>query len=86
MAILHCVCWGGMRIARADGFDLEMQSRVFEWIDKAFPSWRSNRYLISEAITKSLRFRLLVRGYWSAYRLLFKTKGFVKAVHTRGEF
>lgn len=86
MAILHCVYWGGMRIAQADGFDLEMQSRVFEWIDKAFPGWRSNRYLSSEAITKSLRFRLLVRGHWSAYRLLFKAKGFVKAVHTGGEF
>lgn len=86
MAILHCVYWGGMRIAQADGFDLEMQSRVFEWIDKAFPSWRSNRYLSSEAITKSLRFRLLVRGHWSAYRFLFKAKGFVKAVHTGGEF
>lgn len=86
MSILHCVYWGGMRIAQADGFDLEMQSRVFEWIDKAFPGWRSNRYLSSEAITKSLRFRLLVRGHWSAYRFLFKAKGFMKAVHTGGEF
>lgn len=86
MAILHCVYWGGMRIAQADGFDLEMQSRVFEWINKAFPCWRSNRYLSSEAIAKSLRFRLLVRGHWSAYRFLFKAKGFVKAVHKRGEF
>lgn len=85
MAILHCVYWGGMRIVQADGFDLEMQSRVFEWIDKAFPGWRSNSYLSSGAITKSLRFRLLVRGHWSAYRFLFKVKGFVKAVHAGGE-
>lgn len=85
MAILHCVYWGGMRIAQADGFDLEMQSRVFDWIDKAFPDWRSNRYLSSEEITKSLRFRLLVHGHWSAYRFLFKAKGIVKAVHAGGE-
>lgn len=82
MAILHCVYWGGIRIAQADGFDLEMQSRVFEWIDKAFPDWRSNRYLSSEAITKTLRFRLIVHGHWGVYRFLYKVKGFMKAMHT----
>lgn len=85
MAILHCVFWGGMRIAQSDDFNSEMRSRVFEWINGTFPDWCSNRYLSSEPISNSLRFRLLTHGRWGAYRLLFKTKDLVMAKHTEAE-
>lgn len=64
IAILHVLAWGGLRAIKAYGADKKIEDSFFNWMMDRFPNWKTNPFLNSEPIAKSIWFRAVVGGQW----------------------
>ena len=71
LAILHVAFWGSMRIAQNYCTDEDAKHKLFAWMHSRYPKWHSNFYLEEKGKLYGLDFKLLVKGDWMRYRLLW---------------
>ena len=83
LCILHVLFWGGTRSAKVSENCDTYKPEFFRWMDGNFPAWRENPYMGELASRYGMAFRLVTRGRWRAYVVLFKAKGVLKRLSVR---
>lgn len=81
LCILHVLFWGGTRSAKVSENSDTYKPEFFRWMDGNYPAWRENPYMGELASRYGMAFRLVIRGRWRAYVVLFKAKGVLKRLH-----
>ncbi len=81
LCILHVLFWGGTRSAKVSENSDTYKPEFFRWMDGNFPAWRENPYMGELASRYGMAFRLVRRGRWRVYVVLFKAKGVLKRLH-----
>lgn len=81
LCILHVLYWGGTRSAKVSENSDTYKPEFFRWMDGNFPAWRENPCMGELASRYGMAFRLVTKGRWRAYVVLFKAKGVLKRLH-----
>lgn len=70
-AIEHVLYWEPRHILREQGPLPQAELRqIRNWMNRAFPQWRKNRYLMSDSLAHEMGFKLLIGGHYRIYRMI----------------